>query len=88
VSLKLYLISLDLQAGKSLEAEYSDVCSHLRELRAEQVLQNQWALRSGFTAKQLRDRFRRFIIDTDRITVVEVGEERASRRAMADIKKL
>jgi hypothetical protein len=75
VSLKPYLISLDLQPGRS----YPSVRSHLRELRAEQILARQWAVRTTFTAAQLRDRFKRFL-DADRITVVEVGEERASRR--------
>jgi hypothetical protein len=45
-------------------------------------------VRTIFTAAQLRDRFRRFLDEADRITVVEVGEERASRRAMADLKGL
>jgi hypothetical protein len=84
VSLKLYLISLDLQPGRS----YPNVHSHLRELRAEQILERQWAVRTTFTATQLRDRFKRFVADDDRITVVEVGEERASRRAMADLRGL
>ena len=84
VSMKLYLISIEC-AGTH---HHPNVDSHLRALNAEQVMDRQWAVRSSFTATQLKERFRRFLDDQDRIVVVEVGEEKASRRARADIRKL
>ena len=61
---------------------------HLRSLQAKQVLGSQWALRARESADQLKEHLRGFLNPQDRLTVVEVGEERASRRAMADIRKL
>lgn len=84
VSLKLYLVSFELTDGQA----HRSVESHLRQLNAEQILRNQWAVRTTFSAEQLRNRFKRFLSDSDRLTVVEVGEERASRRALTDKRKL
>lgn len=44
--------------------------------------------RSKDTAAQLKEHLRGFLDPVDGITVVEVGEERASRRALADIRAL
>ena len=84
MSLKLYLISFEFRTGKA----HANVDSHLRQLDAQQLLQHQWAVRTSFSADQLKNRFRRFLADEDRVTVVEVGEEKASRRALADLRKL
>jgi hypothetical protein len=83
-SLKLYLVSFEFTS----EHLHPSVGSHLRQLNAEQILGHQWAVRTTFSAEQLKNRFRRFMADADRLTVVEVGEEHASRRALADIRKL
>ena len=84
VSLKLYLVSFEFTKDRT----YPSVESHLRQLKAQQILGDQWAVRTTFSADQLKNRFRQLMDDGDRITVVEVGEERSSRRAMADIRKL
>ena len=54
-------------------------------MEAQQVLTHQWALRSTYSAAELRELFRQFIDDQDRITVTEVSSEVASRRAMANL---
>jgi hypothetical protein len=84
VSLKLYAITFDLtEAG-----EYRSLQERLRTLDARQVLPHQWALRTTYTAQELRDIFRGFIGDQDRVVVTEVGAERASRRALIDLTQL
>jgi len=52
------------------------------------VLDLQWALRAKESAAQLKEHLRGFVDPGDGITVVEVGEERASRRALADLRGL
>jgi hypothetical protein len=49
------------------------------------VLSAQWVLRSAYTAVQLKDVLRQFIADQDRILVVEVGQEWASRRTFVNL---
>lgn len=84
MSLKLYLVACDfVETG-----DHASFKERLRVLNATQVLANQWALRSHHTAAELKELLRGFLDDKDRILVAEVGEERASRRAMADPAKL
>ena len=52
------------------------------------MLDLQWALRAKESAAQLKEHLRGFVDPGDGITVVEVGEERASRRALADLRGL
>jgi hypothetical protein len=84
VSLKLYLVSFEFRTG----GNYASLREHLRTLQAQQVLDRQWALRAKESADQLKEHLRGFVDPGDGITVVEVGEERASRRAMADLRGL
>jgi hypothetical protein len=56
--------------------------------RRKQVLDRQWVLRAKESAAQLTEHLRGFVNAGDGITVVEVGEERASRRALADLRGL
>lgn len=79
MSLKLYLITCNLVE----EGGHCSFRERLRSLEARQVLDQQWAVRSTYTAGQLKDLLRQFLGDRDRIVVTEVGEERASRRAVA-----
>ncbi len=65
VSLKLYLITVDLLE----EGDYASLKERLRTLDARQILERQWALRSTYTAMQLKDLFRGFIAERDRIVV-------------------
>ena len=84
MSLKLYLVTCELlQTG-----DYASFRARLRTFEANQVLANQWALRSTHTAAQLKDILRQFLHEGDRIVVTEVGAERASRRALANLKEL
>ena len=57
-------------------------------MEATEVLKHQWALRTSFSARQLKEQLRQFLDERDGITVAEVGEEKASRRAKADLTKL
>ena len=84
VSLKLYLVSCEFLTG----GDYASFREKLRTLEATQILAQQWALRSRFSALELKEQLRQYLDETDRITVAEVGEERASRRAKADLAKL
>lgn len=81
MSLKLYLVSCDLLEDGDHQSFRERLCS----LEARQVLNQQWAVRSTYTATELKDLLRGFLGDRDRIVVTEVGEERASRRAMVDL---
>ena len=84
MALKLYLITCNLfQKG-----DYRSLRERLRTLEAAQVLDNQWALRSTYTAAELKDIFRQLIDDGDRIVIAEVGAEWASRRALVNMGKL
>lgn len=68
--------------------DYESLKGRLRTLGAQQVLSAQWVLRSTYTAVQLKDVLRQFIADQDRILVVEVGQEWASRRAFVNLATL
>ena len=84
MSLKLYLISCELQDP----GDYRSLKERLRTLGATEVMTSQWAVRTAHTAADLKEMLRAFMADRDRITVAEVGEERASRRAKADLTRL
>jgi hypothetical protein len=81
VSLKLYLVTCDLlQPG-----DYGSLKERFRTLGARQVLDRQWALRSTYSAGELKDLLRQLVDDRDRIVVAEVGAEWASRRALSNL---
>jgi hypothetical protein len=84
VSLKLYLVSCDLLH----EGDYASFQSRLRTFEARQVLANQWALHSTYTAAELKEILRQFLHERDRIVVTEVGTERASRHALCNLTDL
>lgn len=84
MSLKLYLVSCDFATS----GDYRSLREKLRTLDATEVLASQWALRSAHTARELKDILKQYLDDRDRITVTEVGEERASRRAKSDLSRL
>ena len=74
MALKLYVVTCSLlQSG-----DYRSLKERLRTLDAKQVLENQWALRSTYSAAELKEIFRRLIDERDRIVVTEVGAEWAS----------
>lgn len=84
MALKLYVVTCSLlQSG-----DYRSLKERLRTLDAKQVLENQWALRSTYSAAELKEIFRRLIDERDRIVVTEVGAEWASRRALVNIGSL
>jgi hypothetical protein len=84
MALKLYLVTCNLfQSG-----DYRSLKERLRTLDAKQVLDNQWALRSTYSAPELKEIFRQLMDDQDRIVVAEVGAEWASRRALVNMAKL
>ena len=81
MSLKLYLVTCDLLD----DGDYASFRERLRTMEARQVLDRQWAMRSTYSAGELKELFRQFIDERDRITVTEVGAEVASRPALADL---
>jgi hypothetical protein len=82
--MKLYLITCDLLGN----GDYGSFHQRLRTLGARQVLESQWALRSTYSAAELKEIFRQLIDDHDRIVVTELGTELASRRAMYNLREL
>lgn len=84
MSLKLYLVSCELNDP----GDYRSFRERLRTLGATEVMSSQWAVRSPHTALELKDMLRGFLAAADRITIAEVGEERASRRAKANLASL
>jgi hypothetical protein len=84
VSLKLYIVSCEFVST----GNYASFREKLRTLEATEILQHQWALRSRFSAVELKNMLRQYLDERDGITVAEVGEERASRRARADLTRL
>ena len=84
MALRLYLVTCNLlQPG-----DYRSLRERLRTLDAKQVLDTQWALRSTYTAAELKEIFRQLIDERDRIVVTEVGAEWATRRALVNIGKI
>ena len=84
MALKLYLVTCNfLRPG-----DYLSLKERLLTLEARQVLDNQWALRSTYTASQLKEIFRQLMDERDRIVIAEVGAEWASRRALVNMAKL
>jgi len=81
MSLKLYVVTCDLTQSD----DYQSLRARLRALDAQQLLSAQWALRSTYSATELRDLLRGFLHEGDRIVVAEVGQEWASRKAMANL---
>lgn len=84
MSLKLYLVSCDMLGS----GDYDSLKARLRTFEARQVLNNGWALRSTYTAAQLKEILRQFLDERDRIVVTEVGGERASRRALCNLREM
>lgn len=81
MSLKLYLVTCDLlEAG-----DYGSLKSRLRTLGGRRLLDRQWALRSTYTAAELKEILRQFVAENDRIVVTEVGAEWSSRHALANL---
>ena len=81
---KLYLVTCDLLE----DGDYGSLRERLRALDARQLLDRQWALRTTYTATELRNLLRGFLGDRDRIVVTEVGAEWSSRRALANLAEL
>jgi hypothetical protein len=84
VLLKLYSVTLELVES----GDYSSLNERLRALGATQIIAHQWALRTTHSALELKDILRGFVGGKDRIVVTEVGAERASRRALANLADL
>ncbi|MCC7496993.1 MAG: hypothetical protein IT160_05415 [Bryobacterales bacterium] len=81
MSLRIYLVTMDLL----LAEDYASLKTRLVSLGARQILGNQWALRSTYTAAEIKEILRGFLDPRDRIVVTEVGAEWASRRALANL---
>lgn len=81
MSLRIYLVTLDLL----LTEDYESLKTRLVSMGARQILGNQWALRSTYTAAEIKEILRGFLDSNDRIVVTEVGTEWASRRALANL---
>ena len=81
VSLKLYLVTCELREM----GDYASFRERLRTLDAQQILTHQWALRSTYTAVQLKNLLRQYMAAADSIVIAEVGAEWASRRALRSL---
>ena len=74
-----YLISYDLTLPGQ---NYGGVIARLKQHGAFSVLRSQWALRTTWTAIQLRDDLKTVADSTDRILIVEVSGQWASYNIM------
>jgi hypothetical protein len=81
VSMRLYVITLDLLQA----AGYESLKARLETLGARQLLERQWALRTNYSAAELKRIIKDFVDERDRLVVTEVGAEWASRRALANL---
>jgi hypothetical protein len=81
VSLKLYSVTVDLLH----DGDYASFRERLRTMDGRQVLNHQWAIRSTYSAGELKELFHQFLDERGQITVTEVGTEVASRRALANL---
>ncbi len=82
--MKLYLVTCDLLQ----QADYRSLHERLRTLGARQVLTNQWALRSTYSAAEIKSVLKQLIDNGDRIVVAEIGAEWASRRALSNLAEM
>lgn len=79
----MYVISYDLRLGATAD-DYDRMAQALEALGAQRVLLSDWALRTNYTAVQLRDHFRTFMDANDRLVVVLVADW-ASFNAITDM---
>ncbi len=82
--MKLYLVTCDLLQ----QADYASLHERLRTLGARQVLTNQWALRSTYSAAEIKSVLKQLVDNRDRIVVAEIGAEWASRRALSNLAEM
>ena len=69
--MKPYLISYDLdKPGQN----YERLTARLKQLQAVRVLMSQWALKSAYDAKELRDDLKRYVDSNDRILITEIRD--------------
>ena len=81
---KLYVFACHLLEPRS----YPRFDQKLRELHAVPLMHGIWAARAAMSAAQLREVLRQSIAGGDRILVVEVAGEWASRRAERNLAEL
>jgi hypothetical protein len=67
---------------------YAAFNQKLKELRALPLMHGVWAARSSLTAAQLKQELHKRLEETDRILVVEVSGDWASRRAENNLAEL
>jgi hypothetical protein len=80
----LYIVTCEMRE----EGDYAAFRERLRTLDARQILTHVWALRTTYTAAQLKDLLRGYLATGDSILVAEVGAEWASRRALRSLGEL
>lgn len=69
--MKPFLISYDLdRPGQN----YERLTTRLKQLGAVRVLMSQWALKSQYGAKALRDDILQYMDSNDRLLVTQVGD--------------
>lgn len=69
----MYIISYDLRIGATPD-DYDRIARALEALGARRVLLSDWALRTTYTAVQLRNHFQTFMDANDRLVVVLVAD--------------
>ena len=81
---KIYVFACHLLEPHS----YPGFDQKLRELRAVPLMHGIWAARVAMSAAQLKEALRKQVAERDRILVVEVAGEWASRRAENNMAEL
>lgn len=81
--MKAYMVSYDLDKPGQ---DYEKLIKRLKEHGAVRILLSQWALRTNWSAIQLRDDLKGYIDGNDRLLVSELMGEWASWNIMASDK--
>lgn len=80
----LYLISYDLRNHATF-GQYETLIAEIERLGGQRALLSEWAVRRNETSEVLRDHFRQFIHQTDRLLVSEITNNWASWNIMCDL---
>jgi hypothetical protein len=81
---RLYLVAFDLLSP----GDYASLKARLTTMGAHQILEKVSAVLTAESAREIKQILRGFVDDGDRILVVEVGRDWASRRALFPVGEL
>jgi hypothetical protein len=81
---RLYLVAFEPLS----QGDYASFRTRLTVMGAQQVLERVWAVLASESAGEIKRDLRCFVGNSDRILVIEVGRDWASRRALFPVGEL